>query len=431
MKHLCMALLGLLLCLNSLLPSASLAETTELQRLIQTALQNNPSLLAAEAEWQRSTHSILPANSLDDPVLSLALLNLPVDSPRFDRTPMTGVEIRLSQKLPFPGKLALRGKVQEQKAVWQKGLYGEKQLQVARQVKDAYYRYQLQLETLKILAENRNLLNALVKTLEAQYATGRASQRQVLQAQQQLTRLLDRILVEQQKQASLSAELETLTASATLPLEEAAPLPSLLSELPDAETAHQLVEKNRPMLTAYQALIQQNHHEKQLAVLDEKSDFTLWAGYRFRDGGDMDAVDGADFISAGVSFNLPFNQKKRRAGQAVADAGLRQATSARDNYLNQLRFNLGEALRRMTRSQQQQQLYATTLLPQSRQTWQAAINDLQVGQGDYRTTLDLLLQLTDYELAYATLKTDYLRNQAWYEYETGQWPLPDQKEKVN
>ncbi|PLX90105.1 MAG: hypothetical protein C0614_01295, partial [Desulfuromonas sp.] len=336
MKYLCMALLGVLLCLNSLLPSASLAETTELQRLIQTALQNNPSLLAAEAEWQRSTHGILPAHSLDDPVLSLALLNLPVDSPRFDRTPMTGAEVRLTHKLPFPGKLALRGKIQEQKALWQKGLYGEKQLQVARQVKDAYYRYQLQQEVLDILTENRGLLDGLVKTLEAQYATGRASQRQLLQAQQQLTRLFDRILVEQQKQASLLAELETLTASTPLQLQAGAPLPDNHQNLPDATAAGLLAEKNRPMLTAYQALIQQYRHEKRLAVLDEKSDFTVWAGYRFRDGGDMDAVDGADFVSVGVSFNLPFNQAKRRAGQAAADAGLRQATNAHANYLDQV-----------------------------------------------------------------------------------------------
>ena len=431
MKHLSMALLGMLLCLNSWLPSPSLAASTELQRLIQTAIQNNPSLLAAEAEWQRSIHGILPAHSLDDPVLSLALLNVPVDSPRFDRTPMTGVEVRLTQKLPFPGKLALRGKVQEQKALWQKGLYAEKQLQVARQVKDAYYRYRLQQEVLNILAENRGLLDGLVKTVEAQYATGRASQRQLFQAQQQLTRLLDRILVEQQKQASLLAELETLTATAPLQLQATSPLPNNWQELPDVATAGRRAEENRPMLTAYQALIQQYRHEKRLAVLDEKSDFTLWAGYRFRDGGDMDAADGADFISAGVSFNLPFNQAKRRAGQAAADAGLRQATNAHANYLDQVRFNLGEALRRMERSRQQQRLYETTLLPQARQTWQAAINDFQVGRGDYRATLDLLLQLTDHELTFASLQTDDLRNQAWYEYETGQGPLPDRKEKVD
>jgi len=431
MKYLSMALLGVLLSFNSLLPSPSLAETTELQLLIQTAIQNNPSLLAAEAEWQRSTHGILPARSLDDPVLSLALLNLPVDSPRFDRTPMTGAEVRLTQKLPFPGKLALRGKIQEQKALWQKGLYAEKQLEVARQVKDTYYRYHLQQETLQILSENRNLLDGLVKTLEAQYATGRASQRQLLQAQQQLTRLLNRILVEQQKQASLLAELETLTTSAQLRLQTAGPLPENRQGLPEAAAASLLAEKNRPILTAYQALMQQYRHEKRLAVLDKKSDFTLWAGYRFRDGGDMDAVDGADFISAGISFNLPFNQAKRRAGQAAADAGLRQATNARANYLDQIRFNLGEALRRMERSQQQQRLYETTLLPQARQTWQAAINDFQVGRGDYRATLNQLLQLTDHELTYATLKTDYLRNQAWYEYEAGQWPLPDRKEKAD
>ena len=418
MKHSCMAL-SLLIALTWILPPRIYAEVGNLAHLVNLAMQHNPSLQAAEAEWERTTHGILPAKSLDDPVLSLSFLNYPVDSPRFNRTPMTGNEIRLSQKLPFPGKLALRGKIQEQKGLWQKSLFDEKKLQLIRQVKDAYYRYLLQERTLAILDKNRALLDGLVRTLEAQYATGRGTQQQVFMAQLQLGDIMNRIQAEQQKQATVYAEIETLTATREPVITVPDDLPPANAALPDVASANTLANDQRPMMTAYQALIDQYRHEKRLAVLDEKPDFNLWVGYRFRDGGEMDAVNGADFISAGVSFNLPLNRKKRRAGQAAAASGIRQATAALASYRDQVHFNIFEALRKMELARQQQQLYEFALLPQARQTWQAAINSFQVGKTNYQTTLEMLLQLSNRELAYQQFIIDFYRSQVWYEYETG------------
>jgi outer membrane protein TolC len=411
--------LGLLITLTWALPSRPQAETGDLIYLINLAMQHNPSLQAAEAEWERTTHGILPAKSLDDPGLALSFLNYPVDSPRFNRTPMTGNEIRLSQKLPFPGKLVLRGKIQEKKAFWRESLYEEKKLQLARQIKDAYYRYLLQKRTLAILDKNRALLDDLVRTLEAQYATGRGTQQQVFTAQQQLGDLMNRILAEQQKQATVYAEIEALTATRKPPITASVDLPPAHSSLPDAAVAISLADKQRPMMAAYRALIDQYRYEKELAVLNERPDFNLWVGYRFRDDGPMDAVDGADFISAGVSFNLPLNRTKRRAEQAAAASGVRQASAALDNYRDQVHFNISEALRGMRLARQQQQLYDSALLPQARQTWQAAINSFQVGETDYQQALVALLQLSNRELAYQQFIIDFYRNQAWYEQETG------------
>jgi outer membrane protein TolC len=412
--------MALLLALNWVHPSPVCAEADSLDELIALALQQNPALMAAEADWERASHGVLPAKSLDDPVLSISFLNYPVDSLRYDQTPMTGNEIRLSQKLPFPGKLALRGKIQEQKALWQEGLYEEKKLQLVRQVKDAYYRYQFQAGALTILNRDRALLEEMLKTLEAQYATGRTSQQQVFVAQQKVADLMNRILVEEQKQAAVYAEIETLTAApvSLAPVADALPKPV---EVPAGkDDAYAQAERQRPMMKAYQALIDQYRHEKQLAVLDEKPDFNLWAGYNFRDGSDNDPVDGVDYISAGISFNLPFQRAKRIEEQAAAAAGIRQAAAALASYRDQVHFNISEAGRRMDLARQQQLLYETTLLPQARQTFQASINSFQVGNTDYQSTLEMLLQLSNRELVFQQFITDFYRNLAWYEYETGQ-----------
>ncbi len=81
--------------------------------------------------------------------------------------------------------------------------------------------------------------------------------------------------------------------------------------------------EKRPMNAAYQALVKRYRYQKKLADLDDYPDVTLWGSWRFRDDNLPD--DGTDFVSAGVSFNLPVYREKRRAAVAEADAALRMA----------------------------------------------------------------------------------------------------------
>ena len=91
-------------------------EAPPLQDLVAAALRDNPELQAAEARWQMYRHKVVSAGSLDDPQLSFALANYPVDSFRADQTPMTGKVFKLSQKFPFPGKLRAKSEELERRA---------------------------------------------------------------------------------------------------------------------------------------------------------------------------------------------------------------------------------------------------------------------------------------------------------------------------
>ena len=50
---------------------------SSLQPLVEEALENNPDLHAARARWQMFTHTGVPAQTLNDPRLSLAFINYP------------------------------------------------------------------------------------------------------------------------------------------------------------------------------------------------------------------------------------------------------------------------------------------------------------------------------------------------------------------
>ncbi len=115
--------------------SAAGEQTGLLNSLVGIALRDNPELLAARARWQIYRNRIVPAAALDDPTLSFSLNNYPVDTFRDDETPMTGKVFKLSQRFPFPGKLAARQDAARLLALWYKGVYEDGRLALARQVK--------------------------------------------------------------------------------------------------------------------------------------------------------------------------------------------------------------------------------------------------------------------------------------------------------
>src|SRR5512143_3618556 len=87
---------------------AGTGDTQPLVALLAEAMRNNPEIQAAAREREAAQQRIGPAKSLDDPMLEAGVLNVPVESLRFDREDMTMKMIGLSQKFPYPGKRDLR-----------------------------------------------------------------------------------------------------------------------------------------------------------------------------------------------------------------------------------------------------------------------------------------------------------------------------------
>ncbi len=139
----------------------------------------------------------------------------------------------------------------------------------------------------------------------------------------------------------------------------------------DLNELQQQAEQKRPMFNAYNALIEQYKVQRELAQLDYRPDFTLWAGYRWRDNGLADA--GTDFISAGVSFNLPVRKERRSSAVAEADSSLRLAVQQRNNFRNQVHLKIHQALSSFEQAEQLAELYQNGIIPQADQTFQATL----------------------------------------------------------
>ncbi len=381
-----------------------------LDELVIKALADNPDLLAAKARWDMATHKILQVGSLDDPKLSLVLSNYPVDSFSDSVTPMTGKEIQLSQMLPFPGKLAAKEKMAEQQALWYRGIYEEARLQLVQKVKDAWYRLYFQEQAIDVTRRNIAILKDFTRLTETRYAVGTGLQQDVLKAQVERSKLQDKLFNLEQQRITAIADLNRLLSrpgSTPVDLPDRLILTAVGKDLP---ALIEVARTERPFFAAYQSMIDGYQAQRSLAKLDYYPDFNVFAGYRQREEIAGDPAAGSDFVSAGISINLPLWQGKRGAAVAEADSALRMARSQLEELRNRVDFTISDQYAQLEKNRNLVQLYQTGIIPQAQQSYEASLAAYQVGDTDFLNLLDGLMNLYRYQIDYHRALSDHERS---------------------
>jgi len=394
----------------------------QLTALVEEALQNNPDLQAGRERWEMFQHKIAPARSLEDPVLGIAFSNYPIDSFQADQTPMTGNEIRIAQKFPFPGKLDAKGDVARQQALWYQAVFEDSRLRLASQVKDTFYRLYFVEQAIAVTEKNLQILDSFISLTMTRYEVGKGLQQDVLKAQVEQSKLLDKLLALRQQRLSMQSGLTRLLGRATPVTPAFAGELALVPPESDANRLKELARQHRPLFTAYEALINRYATQRKLADLDYYPNFNLWTSYRFRDDDLPDR--GTDFVSVGVAINLPIWREKRAEAVAEADSGVRMARSQFDEFRNQVDFAIDDALASLEKNHRQAQLFQSGIIPQAQQSFDASLAAYQVGKVELLSLLDGLMTLYRYQIDYQRALTDGLRDVARLEAATGT-PLPE------
>ncbi len=410
----------LLVCLGLISPALLMAadQPQTLQSMIDTALRDNPDLQAAKAKWQIYANRITPAASLDDPALSFAFNNYPVDKFRADETPMTGKVFKLSQKFPFPGKLGAKEDAARELALWYKGVYEDSRLALARQVKDSYFNLHFLAKAIEITKKNARLLRDFSKVTETRYEVGKGLQQDVLKAQVENSKLSDRLLTLNQKRQRAIARLNTLLnkppdqpISDVGQIDVKSALPEKLPELEmSADALQKQAHNNRPLFGAYKSLMASYKAKKTLARLNYRPNFNVGLAYTFREPAGTD--QGTDFAGIQFGMNLPIFTAKRDAAKAEADAGLMMVRRQYEKFQAQVRFEIDDAQRDIKTNNKQAKLYKNGIIPQASQSFEAAISAYQVGKVSFLTLLDNLMTLYRYEIDYHRAVSDGLRAKA-------------------
>lgn len=375
--------------------------------LIAEALENNPEIQAAQQEREAARQRIAPAEALDDPMLEAGVINAPLASSPFNREDMTMKMIGLSQRLPFPGKRGLRKDVAARDAEAIDHGYQETINRVIHDLKTAYWDLGLTIEMIKLVEKNKRTLEYLLQIAEQRYQVGQGSQADVLKAQTQVSRMLDRLLGLSREQPAFEAELIRTLGRSTRGVVPV-PAPLQIHEVTLAlETLQEAALAQRPQLLALQSLIARNEKSRDLASKAYYPDFDVRVSYGQRDTM-MDGLRRDDMVSMTVAINLPVWRGNKIEPRILESQALRdQASSLHQVQTNEITARLRQQIAMAEQSLKSVKLYQTAILPQAKLTVESALAAYQVSRVDFLTLLDSQMTVFDYEASLITAMANY------------------------
>lgn len=393
---------GLDLSIPTTTQSASSAETISLEQALDILELDNPGIaeMAARAEAMATIPS--QVGSLPDPVISFGLANLPTDSLSTSQEPMTQWQLGVSQSLPYPGKLALAetaaGHMAEA-ALFSKEEYRE---QLRKDLKTLWWRLFYLDKTLGIVKINKTLLRQFIDIAQTKYKVGQGLQQDVLLAQLELSKLIDREIQlksqRSQEQSRFNALLSRPTSSpVNIPRDQDIDL--TLPALKSAESLMKLARDQRPVLGQQRQMIAAAESRKKLAEKDLLPDFKLSAGYGKRQGNNIDGSDRADFVSFQLGVELPlFAERKQKMAISQRNKELKQQQFALQDQWNSIQADINSTLSAYQSAREQQQLLESGIIPQARQTVASMLSGYQVNKVDFLNLVRAQITLYDYEI---------------------------------
>jgi len=382
--------------------AATAVEYLSLEQAVVEALEANPGLAAIQARAKALSEVPDQAGALPDPDLLINVVNLPLENFSFTQEGMTQFQVGISQRLPYPGKLALQVEAAKYEAAAADSEADERRLQLIRDVKTVWWNLFYLDRALETVKKTQELMAEFVSIAETKYQVGQGLQQDVLLAQVELSKLRDTAIRLKGTRENEAARLNTLldhraSRSVRLPdtVNQKLPSPLLESELLE------LANRKRPSLSFERQRMEAARTRVDLANKDYVPEFKIGAVYGLRNGSNPDGSGRSDFGSLLFSMSLPVysgNKQDRALDQRNAE-WLQQKYQLHDR-LNQVEAEVREALTDYRRAGEQADLFQQEIIPQARQTVDVMLAGYQVDKVDFLNLVRSQTTLYDYETEY-------------------------------
>lgn len=368
---------------------ARLAAGPTLSELLAYAYRMNPMIAAARSGWRASAERVRVEAAYPDPEVMVERKSI--------AEPMW--EARLTQMVPFPGKLGAMGAVAEREA-------RVAELELDREVRDLTVKVRESVHELRylhsarqVVAQNRELLEHLRKVAETAYARDRAQLVDVMKAQSQSAQLqYDAILLEELDRVERARLNALLNRPPRAPLGPPAdePLPGLTFGIEEIEA---LAQAHQEELKMADAEVEAGGAMAKVARLERLPDFTL--------GVLKDPIDGdRDAYGFLVGMTLPLWPGKNSGRVAEAEARVNRARALKVARLNETLAEVQDAYFRLQNSLRLVTLYRDELLPQAARSLEIAETWFRQGQGSFSDFVETQAAHGNFQLALARAQAD-------------------------
>jgi len=403
-----------------------------LEKLVQEAQDNNPDIQAARQRWESGQAVIPQVQTLPDPKVILGYK---------DMAPQKEMMYGMSQEIPFPGKLGLKGEIATRDAERMEQDYLATRLAVVARLKETFYDLHFVHDSIEVLGKTKLLLEEFEETARVRYSVGHAAQQDVLRAQTEISRLLARLASLNQRRQTLHADinrlLNRLPNDTLAPPQDKSAGSGFAREAPEegrqAGTAwpeirftplrhtpaelNALLDQSSPLLHGQQKTLERGDQNIALAKREYYPDFELDAR------GLRDTAMKTDGYQVMLNVKVPlYFATKQREGvhEAVAgrEASFQDLQALRQELLARIRDNLAQT----ERAEMLVNLLKDAIIPQSRLTLASAQASYAVGKVDFLTLLNSLLTLQENELEFHSELAEHEKALARLEGITGETP---------
>jgi outer membrane protein TolC len=368
-----------------------------MNELLDEATQNNSDILAARRAWQAATQVPSQVSTMPDP--QVAVQHLSVGSPRpfagYSNSDFAYVGLGVSQDLPYPGKLKLKGEAAERDAAIIRQKLESVTRSVLEQVKEAYLQLAYIQASLVVLDRNDTLLEQIEKIAEARYRVGLGSQQDVLKAQLERTKLQLEVVhhhdVMQTQQALMQKLLNRTSGSPDVTTE--ALVETLMSYSVDELLGK--IRTENPDVAGQQQAINRQSLQVEIARKDRYPDFNVQYQWQHT------SEQFRDYYMVSFSARLPVYRRRKlnpEMNQAVEE--LNRSKREYESQVQAAFFDVRSQYITAETASQMLKIYREGLIPQALATYQSGLAAYQTGRLDFETLLSALKDVLNFDNEY-------------------------------
>ncbi|HLJ15205.1 MAG TPA: TolC family protein [Bryobacteraceae bacterium] len=370
---------------------------TPLPQLLEEAAHNNRDILAALHGWRAAAQVPTQVSTLPDPEVTVQQFS--VGSPRpfagFSNSDFAYIGIGISQDLPYPGKLGLRGEVAQRDAAASRKQFEGAQRRIRAEVKAAYYQLSYLQRTLALIQRDGKLLDEIEKIAEARYRTGQGSQQDVLKSQLQRTQLLGELA---HHHAAIEMTQAKLNRLLNRPPDSPAITADELTETSLPYTSQELLARVRtenPAVELEQEMVRKQSLQVELARKDFYPDFNVQYMWQHTAGQFRDYY----MLSFGAKIPL---YRRRRLDPELTEAveELDRSRRTYESEVQQAYFEVRDQFIAADTAAQLLKIYREGSIPQAMATYQAGLASYESGKQDFETLLSAFLDVLHYDEEY-------------------------------
>lgn len=366
---------------------------------VRIALADEPRIAELVDQARADEARAVAAGALPEPALRIGLNNYPIESGGFSTEGMTSASLGLRQAFPPGASRRHQRELFDRRAAATRESAESRRRTVAAATKrawlDVFYWQRVGAQ----LAAARPYFTELVAVTESRYSVGRRLQQDVLRAELELSRLDDRLLDAETELALKRAELASWVGSAgSRPLASRLPVQS---EVPAVEVLLAALPEH-PVLRGAAAEVAAGDAAVALAEQRRKPRWALDVAYAHRDGRLQTGDPRSDFLTVGVTFDLPFARRRSIDSELTAALSERSAAAAtRRGLLRDLETELLAEHARYEQLGRRLDLYRQRLLGQADAGAAASLDAYRSDTVDFETVMRAYIDALE-------VKTDYI-----------------------